>query len=83
MKRDSKLEVSIGPFPSEFRESHKRGREKIIGVHEIADTRRIWLIESTKQVSYGLIETEVLSMRLTWVCTRSSAYMLWLLACCF
>ena len=46
------------------------------------DTRRTWPTESTKQGSHGLTETEAAIMDPALVCTRSSDYILWLLASC-
>ena len=45
------------------------------------DTRRTWPTESTKEDSYGLIETEVAGLGSAGICTKSS--MLWLSAWCF
>lgn len=47
------------------------------------DTRRTQPIESNKQDSQGLTETEEVVKEPAWVCTRSSAYTIWLLAWCF
>lgn len=41
---------------------------------------RTWPIESTNQGTYVLMEIEVAIKVSEWVCTKFSAYMLWLLA---
>lgn len=52
----------------------------IVGSPGVEDTRRAWPIESTKKGSWELTETEKTVMEPAWSYTRSSAYMLGLLA---
>lgn len=44
------------------------------------NTRRTWPTKSTTQGAYRHPETQVVSIRTTRVCTRSSEFMFWLLA---
>lgn len=47
----------IKPLSSEIMEPHGTGEETLYGSKGMEDTRRTWPIESTKQCSHGLIET--------------------------
>ena len=55
--------------------------ERLWTTGRMEDTRRTWPTESAKQGSQEL--TEGTSTGPAGVCSRSSAYMLWLLALCF
>lgn len=80
-KRQSKAEVSIGSFTSKIREYSRSGDERVQKSQKLEDTRRTWPI---MQASQGLTETVKKSTGFALICTRFSAYMLWLLAvfCC-
>lgn len=74
----------MGPsHPSELGKPLRRGVEGILGVRGVQDTWRVWAMESTKQGSRGLRETEVIITKPVFVCTRFSTYMLGLLVWCF
>lgn len=81
MWRESKFKVPQNrSLPSELGKLHWRGGGKIIGVR---GTWITWPNKSTKQGSYQLTEAETASTGHAWICIRSSAYILWLLAWCF
>ena len=79
-------QVTFPKSHSKLRSKHSRRPVrnpvwKECGLSEkIDNTRRTWLIESTKHSSHGLTETETASIGPARVCTRSSVWMLWLLA---
>lgn len=55
----------------------------IVGVREVGGHQESMPTESNKQDSYGQTENGEAAMDPEWVRTRSSAYMLWLIAWCF
>lgn len=61
----------------------EEGEERLWESTEMEETQRTRPTESTKQVLYGLTESEVTYKRPTSVCIKSSAYMLWLFVWCF
>lgn len=79
VNRESNLQVSIKSLPSEIRESFRKGGRKIASTRGMEDTRRIRPSELTKQGTYDLKEIQAANTGLTWVCTRSSAYILYLI----
>ena len=81
-ERESKLEISIWSFASEIRNSSEE-RGKAVGVSGDGGHQENMATTSTKQGTCGLPGSEVACVGPAWVCTRLSAYMLWLLAWCF
>lgn len=80
-RRASNLEASIKSLPLEFWEPSLRwGRS--VGARGVETTGRSQpqSSESTEQSSQGISETEAVAAELAWVCARSSAWMLRLLA---
>lgn len=70
--RQSKSDVSTVSLSLEFRESCEGGAEEFVESEEKEDTRRTSFTGSTQQSSCRLIETEVASISLAGVCSRSS-----------
>lgn len=78
-QREPWLEVPPGPS----QEPSRREREGTGGARGIKDTKRAWTLESTKQGSSGLTETETTVTEPARVCATSSACVLCFLAWCF
>lgn len=55
----------------------KRGKEGLYEPEELKTSGEHVPKKSTKQCSWGHIEAEAITMENTWVCMRSSEYMLW------
>ena len=72
---EPKLEISIVYLPLELTELQNFGA-RILGVREAKDTRRIW--PNRHQLSRAHKGSRTTIMKSPWVCTRFSAYMLWL-----
>lgn len=71
---------STGPSSQKLGNHLEEDEERLQVSQEMENTRKTCLNKSTKQGSHGLTETTVLSMKPTWVCTSSSAYVSLLLA---
>lgn len=81
-KREYKFKFSIQSLPLEIRKPHGRQRGWTVGVRGVVDSRRACPAESTKWGTHVPMETEAASTEPAWGCTRSSVYVLWLLAWC-
>lgn len=80
--RESKWLVSIESLPSEIGTSHGTQKEIFQELEGMEDTKKTWPMELTKRGSHGLTETEMASTGPSWIYTRSSVYIVWLLTWC-
>ena len=76
-ERESKLVISIRSLLLELRELHDSGSVQTVEARRI-ENPRTQTTESMKR-AYSGSETEAAIMKPAWVCSRSSAYILWFL----
>lgn len=74
MEKSLNLRSSSGPSTWILGKTHGKGEDNM--AHHVINQSINW-------GSHRLIKTKAASMGPTWVCTRSSVYMLWLIARCF
>jgi hypothetical protein len=81
-ERESRLKVTIALLPSKFSNCYgERGGNR--GVKRGKGHQESMAQEINKAGLMGITETKEAIIEPAWICTRSSAYLLWLLACCF